>query len=122
VKISISKKVLSDMPPQIAAVVSDWKTRHKKKFFTLSNVASFYPGEDAKVEMFNLLTGKSKEQRVAGEWAGVSQLSPTDSVPLPPGCAAVVTGFFLGRPWLTIYQNGDQPDVTALAEANGGEK
>lgn len=116
-KISITQKVLADMPPQIAAAVSEWKSRHKKKFFTLSNVASFYPGEDAKVQMFNLLTGASKEQRVAGEWAGMSQLSPTDAVPLPPGCAAVVTGFFLGRPWLTIYQNGNQPTVAAIGGA-----
>jgi hypothetical protein len=36
----------------------------------------------------------------------MTKLSPCAVVPLPEGCVAVETGFFMGQPWLSIYQSG----------------
>lgn len=113
-KVRITKQLLSDMPHQVRVIVKEWRACHRKAFISVNNVTSFYPGEDAKVVMINLATGAAKQEQVAGEFAGMTKLSPTDAVPLPPGCVAVVTGFFLGHAWLTVYQNGDQFKVPPL--------
>jgi hypothetical protein len=108
VKVRINKQLLADMPPQVRNIVTNWKARHRKSFINVNEAKQILPPEDATVTMINLATGAQKEQRVAGEFAGFTHLSPTAIIPLPPGCVCVCHGFFLGVPWLSIYQNGGQ--------------
>ena len=105
-KLRLNKKVMAEMPDQVRALVQDWKDRWHKANISVQTVTQFCPSEDAKVVVINLLTTESKAVRVAGEWAGMTELSPTATVPLPEGCVAVVSGIFLGHPWLTLYQGG----------------
>lgn len=107
-KVRITKQLLADMPEQVRRIVVEWKARHHKAFINVNDAKQLLPPEDASVTMINLTTGAQKEQRVAGEFAGYTRLSPTAIVPLPPGCVCVCTGFFLGHAWLSIYQNGEQ--------------
>ena len=103
-KLRLNKRTLADMPPPVRTLVTEWRNRWHKTHISVCTRTEFCPGEDAKVVMINLLTGVAVQQRVAGEWAGMTRLSPTDNIPLPEGCVAVVTGIFLGHPWLTVYQ------------------
>jgi len=65
---------------------------------------------------FNLATHVQVHARAAGEFAGMTKLSPTAEIPLPVGVVAVEEGYFLGHPFLTIYQGGvKQIPGTALA-------
>lgn len=107
-KVRITKQLLADMPHQVRAIVADWKASHRKAFINVNNCKQLCPPEDAKVVIINLATGASQTERVAGEFAGMTRLSPTAIIPLPPGCVCVCTGFFLGHAWLSIYQNGEQ--------------
>lgn len=104
-KVRINKKLLADMPPQVRELVEEWRGRWRKSFINVVNCDRFTPGEDAKVTVVNLLEGSQQTERVAGEFAGFTRLSPCDPVPLPAGCVAVATGFFCGHPWLTVYQS-----------------
>ena len=106
-KLRLNKQTLSQMPTQVREIVTEWKARHNKAFITVENTNGFYPSEDAKVSMINLLTEKQQTARVAGEFAGMTPLSPTAKVPLTEGMVAVVTGFFCGHPYLNIYQGGN---------------
>jgi hypothetical protein len=103
-KVRLNKKVLADMDPRVRALVVEWKNRWHKAFICVSERDGFYAEESARVTMINLATGRSHRESVAGEMAGMTRLSPTDKIPVPPGCVAVETGFFCGEPFLTIYQ------------------
>lgn len=105
-KIRLNKKVLAEMPRPVRVLVEDWRNRWHKSFISVVNRNEVPCQEDAKVTVINLLSGKAQTERVAGEFAGMTRLSPTADIPLPEGCVAVVTGIFLGHPWLTIYQGG----------------
>jgi len=99
------------MPDQVRALVTEWRDRWHKACISVKTVTEFHADEDAKVTVFNLLTGASKSARVAGEFAGMTSLSPCATIPLPEGCVAVASGFFCGHPWLTVYQ-GSKPQLT----------
>lgn len=107
-KVRITKQLLADMPTQVRDIVTEWKARHRKSFINVNEAKQILPPEDTSVTMINLATGAQQAERVAGEFAGYTRLSPTAIIPLPPGCVCVCTGFFLGVPWLSIYQNGEQ--------------
>jgi hypothetical protein len=105
-KLRLNKKVLAEMPEPVRRLVVEWRDKWHKSAINVVNKPEFYAQEDAKVVMINLITGAQLTQRVAGEFAGMTKLSPTATVPVPEGCVAVVSGFFLGNPWMTIYQGG----------------
>lgn len=107
-KLRLNKKVLADMPDQVRELVTKWAAQYRKNFISVETVPQFYPGEDARVTILNLTTDKSQTARIAGDFAGTSAISPNAAIPLPHGCVAVVTGFFLGHPWLTVYQGGEK--------------
>lgn len=96
------------MPEHVRSVVQEWHQRHRKAFISVVDSATVPMQEDARVTVVNLLNGMVQSERVAGEWAGLTKLSPTGSATLPPHCVAVCSGFFLGVPWLTIYQSPGQ--------------
>jgi hypothetical protein len=104
-KLRLNKKVLAEMPAPVRSFVIEWRYRWHKNFISVVNRSDVPMQEDAKVTVINLLTGAHRTERVAGEFAGMTKLSPTDNLQLPAGCVAVVTGIFLGHPWLTIYQS-----------------
>lgn len=103
-KVRLNKQVLAEMPEPVRALVLDWKNRHRKSFISVVNTTKLCLQEDAKVTLINLLSGRQQTERVAGEFAGMTRLSPTADLTLSEGMVAVVTGFFCGHPWLTIYQ------------------
>ena len=105
------------MPAPVRALVLDWKAKWHKSFVSVVNTNKFCPGEDAKVTIINLLSGEQQTERIAGEFAGFTKLSPCDDIPLPDGCVAVCSGFFCGHPWLTIYQSTEQ--VKARLQLSG---
>lgn len=92
------------MPDPVRAIVTDWKARSRKAFVSVENVTGFFASEDARVTLINLATGKEASTQAAGEFAGMTALSPTDRIPLAPGIVAVETGFFCGHPFCNIYQ------------------
>jgi len=103
-KLRLNKPTLAQMQDDVRAIVIDWKERYHKSFITVENTDGFYADEDAKVTMINILTDKIQTAQVAGDFAGMTKLSPTAKIPLAEGVVAVVTGFFLGHPYLNIYQ------------------
>jgi hypothetical protein len=114
-KVRLNKQTLAQMPEAVRSIVAEWKARTRRTFISVENVQQFYPGEDAKVTMLNLTTGVSQYARAAGEWAGMTRLSPTAAVPLPVGIVAIVTEIFLGQHYLTIYQ-GSAPQIEGGAK------
>jgi hypothetical protein len=105
-KVRLNKNVLSDMPEPVRVIVQEWRDRYRKVHVSVVNCDRFMPSEDSKVAVINLFTGNSLTVRTAGDFAGMTKLSPCAVVPLPEGCVAVETGFFMGQPWLSIYQSG----------------
>jgi len=103
-KLRLNKKVLAEMPAPVRSLVIEWRDRWHKSFILVVNRTDVPMQEDAKVTVVNLLTEAQQTERVAGEFAGMTRISPTANLVLPAGCVAVVTGIFLGHPWLTIYQ------------------
>lgn len=103
-KIPLNKKTLADMPQEVRSVVSEWQTRSRKRFISVTDATHFYSPEDAHVTLINLAAGVSQSARVAGSWAGTTPFRPNERVPLPRGVVAVVTGFFLGVAYCEIYQ------------------
>ena len=96
------------MPEQVRTIVSNWQKQYHKAFISVENADKCCPHEDAKVTIINLFTEKQQTERVAGEMAGYTKLSPTSTIPLPPGIIAVETGFFCGTPYCNILQNNKQ--------------
>ena len=113
-KLRLNKQVLAQMPPPVRALVVEWRNRWHKTCISVCTRTEVPAEEDAKVTLINLLTDRQQTERVAGEWAGMTRLSPTANIPLPEHCVAVVTGIFLGHPWLTIYQG--KPGVVGAIE------
>ena len=107
-KLRLNKKTLAEMPDQVRTIVKDWKERHGKAFISVENTTKFYVNEDAQVTMINLHTGDNTSQQVAGDFAGFTRLSPTAEIPLPHGVVAIEKGFFLGVPFLNLYQGSNQ--------------
>lgn len=103
-KLRLNKKTLAEMPTPVRALVQDWRDKWHKSFISVCTRSEVPMQEDAKITVINLLANTQQTERVAGEFAGMTKLSPTDNLPLPHGCVAVVSGFFCGHPWLTIYQ------------------
>src|SRR3990167_9028351 len=97
-KVRLNKRVFSDMDSQVATLVKTWAARYRKVHIRVVTTTTFYPGEDAHVTIVNLTSGAQQHERVAGEFAGLTRLSPTSEISLPYGCVAVVTGFFCGTP------------------------
>lgn len=114
-KVRLSIPILRDMPDAVRTRVIEWKARYKKAFIHVETVPKFYPGEDDRVTLINLSTGAEGSAQVAGEFAGLTALSPTAEIPLPVGVVAVVTGFFCGEPHLTVYQ-GSAPQLAEVAQ------
>ena len=112
-KLRLNKATLAQMPEAVRQIVQEWQRTSRKAFISVETRPTFYPQEDAKVTMINLLTEKQQTERVAGEWAGLTRFSPTSTVTLPAGMVAVVTGIFLGHHWLTIYQGTDTAQIAA---------
>lgn len=103
-KLRLNKKVLAEMPAPVRSLVIEWRDRWHKSFISVVNAPVLCLHEDAKVTVVNLLTEQQQTERVAGEFAGMTRLSPTAELRLTEGMVAVVSGFFCGHPWLTIYQ------------------
>jgi len=98
------------MDPQVREIIQRWRDRYHKAFFSVEQRTSFWAPEDAHVTKINLLTQATASAQAAGEFAGLTQLSPTAEIPLPVGMVAVVEEFFCGVPCLTLYQ-GSPPQV-----------
>jgi hypothetical protein len=103
-KIRLNKKVLADMPDLVRENVLRWREKYKKVTIQIENCTSFYTREDELIHMINILTGVQVGARTAGEYAGLTRLSPVDQIDLEPEVVAVCTGFFCGVPYLKIYQ------------------
>ena len=103
-RVRTNKALLDQMPVAVRTAVATWHARYRKRFISVENATSFCPSEDSHVTLFNLTTGVQGSARTAGEFAGMTRLSPCDPIPLPVGVVAVETGFFCGTPFLTIWQ------------------
>jgi hypothetical protein len=109
-KVRISKQSLSQMPEQVREIVEAWRSRYHKAYISVENRPSFIAAEDSRVTLINLQTGRSGTERVAGEFAGMTRLSPCAEIPLPVGVVAVEESFFCGVPFLTLHQ-GSVPQI-----------
>ena len=117
-KLTLNRNLLKQMPAQVGDAVKEWATQYHKRTISVNCVKTFSPGEDAKVTMVNLLTNASQTEHAAGEFAGLTRLSPCATIPLPYGCMAVVTGFYCGTPYLELYTSAEQkPGAVQLQEA-----
>lgn len=103
-KVRLNKKTLSEMPEAVRAIVSDWKTHYGKAFISVENRTSFFVGEDSRVTLLNLIDGSAASAQAAGDFAGMTQLSPNAQIPLVPGVVAIEQGFFCGLPYLNLFQ------------------
>lgn len=103
-KVRLNKATLKQMPEQVRSIVQAWRDRFHKTTISFQNTTGFYAAEDAKVTLINLGTGAMGTAQAAGEFAGMTRLSPCDVIPLPVGVVAVEQGFFCGTPFLTIWQ------------------
>ena len=92
------------MPDQVREIVAAWKAQYRRAFISVENRETFSAGEDSRVVLINLDSGKTAGSQVAGSFSGMTQLSPTANIPLAPGVVAVETGFFLGVPFLSVFQ------------------
>lgn len=108
-KINLNKAVLKQMDERVAAIVSEWAARYHKRSISVQDRDFLYVPEDARVTLLNLATGASGQAQAAGDFAGMTSLSPCARVPLPVGVVAVVTGFFCGVPFLEIVQGTGTP-------------
>jgi hypothetical protein len=100
------------MPEPVRARVQQWAAQYKKKTIRVETTTSFFADEDNRVEMINLFSGSTARAQVAGAFSGMTTLSPNARIPLEPGVVAIVTGFFLGVPFLELYQ-GSAPMIEA---------
>lgn len=107
-KIRLNKKTIAALPAEVRTLVLAWKEQWHKAAFAVKYASRFYVEEDARFTGFSADLKKSLSIRAAGEWAGLTELTPGSHCPLPPGCTMVATGFFCGEPWLTIYHNPSQ--------------
>jgi hypothetical protein len=117
VKINLNKKVLGQMDERVATLVSEWAARYHKRAISVQDRDSLYVPEDARVTLLNLATGASGQAQAAGDFAGMTSLSPNARVPLPVGVVAVVTGFFCGVPFCEITQGTGTPSRSLTAGA-----
>lgn len=114
-KYKLNKANLAKIPGPIRKMVEGWRLLYRKSTISVERCTKVYVQEDARYTAFSLDLSVSQTERAAGEWAGLTRLSPTAEIALPPGCTLVATGFFCGVPWLTLYHN-DSPDLAGLLE------
>lgn len=114
-KYKLNKANLSKIPGPVRDLVAEWKARYRKSTISVERCTKVYVQEDARYTAFSPDLSASQTERAAGEWAGMTRLSPTAEITLPSGCTLVATGFFCGVPWLTLYHN-DSPDLAGLIE------
>jgi hypothetical protein len=107
-RIRLNKTTLSQMPEAVRQIVTEWQARYRKATISVENHPGFYASEDAKVTMINLGTGRAATAQAAGEFAGMTRLSPCDVIPLPVGVVAIEQGFFCGTPFLTVHQGSPE--------------
>lgn len=105
-KLRLNKTTLAQMPQQVRYIVQDWRGRYGKTHISVETCPNFYIDEDARVTMINLMTNSQQTEQAAGDFSGMTRLSPASQIMLPEGMVAVVTGFFLGVPYLNIFQGG----------------
>jgi hypothetical protein len=121
-KIRLNKQTLSEMSPEVRAIVLAWKTKTRKTTISVETRPNFFIEEDARYTVINLATQESKSARAAGEWAGITGLLPGAECPLPVGVVVIETGYFLGVPFLNIYQGGPKQIPTYSVPHNGGTR
>lgn len=124
-KLRLNKSAIASMHPRVAAVVEAWRTRYRKSSITVLDRASVYIAEDGKYTAINLTTGKQKEARASGEWAGLTELRCNATVTLPAGCVMVEEMIFCGLPMLTIYTGTAAPSreqITQTTQPTEGTK
>ena len=103
-KLRLNRAVMDQMPAELRAMVSAWRAQYGRAFISVENRDGFTADEDSRVTLINLDTKKTASAQVAGDFSGMTQLSPTANIPLAPGVVAVETGFFLGVPFLNVFQ------------------
>ena len=104
-KINLNKKVLDALPFAIRLNVTLWKERYKKRSIYVEQTDKVFVREDAHYTAYSPDTTSSKSVRASGEYAGMTVLSPTETIVLPDGCTIIEEDLFLGTPFLTIYHN-----------------
>lgn len=103
-KVRLNKATLQQMPAQVREIVTAWREKYGKATISVENTQGFYASEDARVTLLNLGTGRTATAQAAGEFAGMTRLSPCDVINLPVGVVAIEQGFFCGTPFLTVWQ------------------
>lgn len=117
VKVRINKSFLASIPEPLRSIVAEWKLQYRKAKITVTRCDQFYASEDARITAISLLTGAEVSVRAAGEFAGLTKLSPTARIPVVPGVLFIERGFFCGVPFLTIYESTNgQPAASPLAQ------
>jgi len=92
------------MPEPVRQVVQEWALKHRRRQIAVEWRDSVFVHEDARYTVLNLLNGASQTERAAGEYAGMTRLSPTSEIPVVNGCVVIEDRIFLGQYFLTVYQ------------------
>lgn len=103
-KVRINKATLTSLPDPIRQVIIRWRERYGKSTFRIEHVRAFYVAEDAWLTAFGPDL-RSQKARVSGEFAGMGDMMPGQTCPLPVGCTVIEDLIFCGLPVLTIYHN-----------------
>jgi len=117
-KVRINAAVLSQLPPVLREIVEKFRKEKRKSHFNIEYRRKVFCQEDATYTAFSPDLSKKVVQRAAGEWAGMTRLSPTAEINLPPGGTIVETGYFLGVPFLNIFHNNEEDCRLLVADNN----
>ena len=104
-KLSISTKNLAGLPAPLAEKIREWGARYRKRQFSVSYATKVNCREDARYTAFSADFSRAVSQKAAGEFAGMTPLSPTAVIEIPSGSTVVEEDIFLGCPSLTVFHN-----------------
>lgn len=115
-KVNLNKQTYTAMDPQVAGVVKAWSTKYHKRSIRVEIKNTVYVREDARYTAINLVTKTKASGQAAGEWSGLGDFMCNQELKIPQDCVIIMTEFFCGTPFLTVYQPPQKPLSTALLE------
>lgn len=110
-KVSINAALIKSLPKAVAEQVIEWKKQYRKRRIRIKNTEQVRVSEDSYYTAYSPEFSSSKTIQAAGEFAGMTSLSPTALIDIPFGAAVVEEQIFCGTPYLTIYVNRVAPIV-----------
>lgn len=105
------KQISTVAPEYVTEAVKNFTETHRMRNISFNMIAdggTLYLDEDARYTFF-LPNGEQKSISMGGEWGGYKrgiEGAIGGRMPMPAGSWAVESGFFLGKPTLTVHHWG----------------